>query len=739
MSSREQTKPPHKFSGWFAFAIYLALSMLFFGRGLIGHFSDRLIGAGSDPALFVFFLTWIPYAIVHHMNPFITHSIWTPHGFNLAWSTFVPLASLAMAPITLWTGPVPAYNLAMLLCPPLSALTAFLLCRKICGRFWPALAGGYVYGFSAYMLCHLLGHLTLVMAFFPPLAIYLVVCRLDGQIGALRCALLLALVLIGQIGSSIEMLAMMTVFGSIALTLDWSFGNHTARGLISSLAAPIASAYAIAAIAASPYLYYFFGGGTGPPEMATDLARVGAVAPANLAIPSPVNALGIFGWTRALSAGQNVYETSAYIGLPMILLLWSVVRSHSHIRAMKLAIWMFAIVSVASFGTHLAVLGTYAILMPWKLFTYLPLLDKAEPGRFTIFGFLCLAIILSLWLSRTSIAASTRRLVAAVTLIFMLPNPAASYWAMPTDVPAFFASGAYRHYLAPGDNVLILPYGPFGNVELWQAQCWMYFRTAGGYVGLSPAVPAQYQAWPIVDGFYNLAEIPDLTVQVDAFLVQMHVKAVIVADGGAHLWSVLFGQGPLAFRQRAFNADELAVIHAMFSPLDPSPIKQGGVTLYRVPLESLARYAHVDPRELERRAAEAKLRALIRAADRYMRQNKNPRDLNPTTAARLGLLPKLWLSGPNTESELSRHMVQNGLALGSVRGTIVVGLHGSLPVLTELAQVYGKQAANFKIFPPMLAFSPAEQTQHLLLFAFNRDQLSRAASGLAKISLQNLN
>jgi len=30
--------------GWLAFTIYLALSFLFFGRGLIGHHNDRYVG-----------------------------------------------------------------------------------------------------------------------------------------------------------------------------------------------------------------------------------------------------------------------------------------------------------------------------------------------------------------------------------------------------------------------------------------------------------------------------------------------------------------------------------------------------------------------------------------------------------------------------------------------------------------------------------------------------------------------
>ena len=55
------------------------------------------------------------------------------------------------------------------------------------------------------------------------------------------------------------------------------------------------------------------------------------------------------------------------------------------------------------------------------------------------------------------------------------------------------------------------------------------------------------------DALYNLAEIPQLQAQVNAFLVQKQVTAVIVADGGSHLWEPVFGAGPLSFRQLAVH------------------------------------------------------------------------------------------------------------------------------------------------------------------------------------------
>ena len=78
----------------YAFALYLAFSIMFFGRALFGHLSDFYLSIGVDPALMMWSLVWWPHAIVHGLNPLLTHAIWAPSGFNLAWSTSIALASL---------------------------------------------------------------------------------------------------------------------------------------------------------------------------------------------------------------------------------------------------------------------------------------------------------------------------------------------------------------------------------------------------------------------------------------------------------------------------------------------------------------------------------------------------------------------------------------------------------------------------------------------------------------------
>ena len=107
-----------------ALSLYSTLSLLFFGRGLLGHFSERYMGFGPDPSVGINMLAWWPYALSHRLNPLIATTLWAPYGFNLTWSTCVPLVALVVSPITVFFGPVPAYNTIMLVCPALAAWTA---------------------------------------------------------------------------------------------------------------------------------------------------------------------------------------------------------------------------------------------------------------------------------------------------------------------------------------------------------------------------------------------------------------------------------------------------------------------------------------------------------------------------------------------------------------------------------------------------------------------------------------
>ena len=102
---------------------------------------------------------------------------------NLAWATSVPGLALAFSPLTVLFGPIVSFNVAELLMPALAAWTAYLLCRYLFRSFWASLVGGYLFGFSSYVLGQLNeGHMHLTAVFLLPLVALVVVRRLRGEL-----------------------------------------------------------------------------------------------------------------------------------------------------------------------------------------------------------------------------------------------------------------------------------------------------------------------------------------------------------------------------------------------------------------------------------------------------------------------------------------------------------------------------------------------------------------------------
>src|SRR5205814_781487 len=143
-----------------------------------------------------------------------TTAAWAPGGINLAWVTSVPLPAVALSPVTAVSGPFFSFNLVELAAPALAAWTAYLLCRHLVGAFLPALAGGFFFGFSPYLIDEFgMGHPNLSLVFLVPLAAYLVVRLLDGSLPARWVIPLLGVVLGVQLYISTETFATLTFMG----------------------------------------------------------------------------------------------------------------------------------------------------------------------------------------------------------------------------------------------------------------------------------------------------------------------------------------------------------------------------------------------------------------------------------------------------------------------------------------------------------------------------------------------
>lgn len=700
--------------------IYLFLSCLFFGRGLIGHLGERYIGVGSDPGAFIFFLEWWKYVFSHHVNPFLTYLQWAPSGANMAWATCIPLFGIAAIPLTATLGPIVTFNLLVLLFPAIAAWSAFLLCRYLSSSWWAALLGGYVFGFSPSMLGQLLAHLTVLMIFPAPLMVLATLRRLRDERSARTFSATLAVLLVVQFLSWPEAVAVESLFGGVAIALAWWTAPQW-RERLQGLLFPVICAYFASALVLSPYLYYFFA--IEQIAFPGGLRGLFSVQLADLLVPTTTALLGTIPLFRAMSRGSNIFETGSYIALPMLIIVVDFARRNWRDWRTRFLVTILLILTAASLGSELKVGAFRSIPLPWAIAEQLPLIDKALPTRFPLYGFLILGIILSLWLSDGSLQKNRCAVGAGALLLFTLPNLSSTYWTTPINTPAFFSARLYPRYLSPGDTVLTIPYGITGNSNIWQATSGMYFRMAGGWIGQPPVPSAYLPYFPIVYDFLNRVEAPYAAEMLKAFLVQKHVNAIVVADQGPQIWEDRPGPGPRFPQASEFNPDERAAIHSLFATLGVAPAEVGGVSFYKVPLDQLDAYKNVNPRDIERRIVSFQLDTLITAAAKYLFDGHPLSDLSPGAAQRLGLLPARWASSVNLRSPM-----QNGLALSSLKnGDVLIGVMGARETIESLANDYRSQAKNIEVSSLMQLGTSAESTRWILLLEFDRKQLARAA------------
>src|SRR5207247_2135314 len=133
---------------------------------------------------------------------------------------------------------------------------AFVLCRRVTGAFWPALAGGWIFGFSTYQLGHLGLHVNLELAFLIPLAVYLVLRRVDGDLSPARFVTSLTVVLVFQFLTSTELFATLALFGAVTFGLAMALIPAARRRHLLDAAKLTGLSLVLAAIVVSPYLWY---------------------------------------------------------------------------------------------------------------------------------------------------------------------------------------------------------------------------------------------------------------------------------------------------------------------------------------------------------------------------------------------------------------------------------------------------------------------------------------------------
>ena len=185
--------------------IFCAISFLYFGLRPLLQSGRQYVGHLADPQLFIWSFAWFAHATVHGQNPLVSRAIWAPVGVNLTWATSLPGLAALFMPLTLLFGAVASYNAAAVLLPAAAAWTAFLLFRHLTRSFWPALAGGYLFGFSSYMFGQQEGHVQMTAVFLVPLVALVVLRYVEGELTSRRLVVRLGPLLALQLLFSTEL------------------------------------------------------------------------------------------------------------------------------------------------------------------------------------------------------------------------------------------------------------------------------------------------------------------------------------------------------------------------------------------------------------------------------------------------------------------------------------------------------------------------------------------------------
>ena len=677
------------------------LAVAILGRGLLGAFGSYHLGRGVDSSFLMWALVWWPHAIRHALNPFLCKIVWVPDGFNLAWSGGVPLAAIVAAPLTSSLGPIASYNLLTIFAVIVAAWACFFLCYEIGESFWPALLGGYLFGFSPYMLGQAIGgHLNLMFVFPAPLLVLVSMRALATEKPTYLSVLFVALLFVAQFLLSIELAATVVLFGSVALLLGWFAGGLEQRRKLLSWTIPLAQAAVLSAVILAPYLYYLFL--PGAPSSAINSPGGYSADLANLVVPTPTSLLGTVRGVEAVTNlfPGNIGERGAYLGIPLLALIVHFGWTRWNDRVTRILIFFLVIVLLFALGPRLRVVGLTGFGMPWKLAMHLPMIKHALPGRFMSYAFLAAAVIATLWFSASTVSRASQAIVGTLVIVALIPNPNPRFWAAPTPLPEFFSHGTYRDYLHADETVVTLPFGISGGSMLWQAAADMIFAMAGGYTGITPR---EYESWPAVRMMMTHTYTAEASQQLIAMMVAHRADRLIVDDADRPFWE------------------------SALASIETAPRHVDGVWLYQLDAAMRDRYRNVTALEMESRDVDARFSTELRAAQQYLAAGHDRARLTPLRAQQLGLLPAHWVNDPDVRTV-------NGLYLGPwSHDRIAVGVVGSYDALRPLIEKYRVSSKEiFFPFPRKLE-EPlvGDNFMRLLVMVFDLDTVSKLPSAKA--------
>ncbi len=505
-SHRHRSRRRRRSLGTFALVLlaYVAISIVLWWQVWSTHPTNSTICGCGDTSLFLWYLEWPAYALVHGHSPLFSTALFHPTGTNLLSNTSVLALGVPLIPVTLLWGPVATFNVASTLVPALTALAMFWLLRRWVRWTPAAFVGGLLFALSPFAFVALAGgHLMLsALALLPLMAGCLDELLLSQRRSPYRVGAVLGLLVVVQFFLGTEMLLIVVASALLGIALLAVYGLAVDRAQVARRAPDALRGLAVAAVVSFVALAYPLWFVLRGPAHLSGLIWPTLPPGAGGAVLSNIWDLH---YQTALATGMHTW--GGYLGAPLPdpeylgIGLLVVLAAGLVVWRRDRRLWFFGALGL---GVAVISLGDR---VPWAALVHVPIVQNLIPGRFAAVTAFCAAALLAIVIDRTrhasvtvardlltrwrghvagfvtsAVGALVALAVAALALVPVMSSLATNVplTTVPVVLPEWFAQ--VGPHLPAGEVVLAYP-APFSLVESaesWQAVDELQFAMAGG-------------------------------------------------------------------------------------------------------------------------------------------------------------------------------------------------------------------------------------------------------------------
>lgn len=514
-----------------AAAIYLACSLGIWAHvWLTGDPSTAVTCSCGDPVEQLWWFEWLPQAILHGHNPFVSNALFARlGGINAMANTSWMLPAAVLSPITIAFGPIASSNVANLVAPMLSGVAAFALAARFVERFTARLVAGALFAFSPFVLGNVdLGHVNLTLLAYMPLALLIGHRLYVGEISARRAGGTLGVLSVLQFFQGVEVLVLTAIVAASVVVVLAAQARLVARAAELARACGIAAAIAAACLAYPAWQFF-----AGPRRVAAPYWPLTSPSTFAFLFPradahSPFAGLRTVGYEGARGPGTG------FIGIGVIVIV---------------VVGYLLVADRRRYGLFAAVAAWCLVLeaMPNAVWAHLPVLEGIVRVRFAtgvaLMAGLMLAMGIEGWcaptrpisehLARRAGAWGSR--AAAAVCVAIAIAPIVQSYSLPFTVGTAHVPSWFEHARVPeGTAVLAFPFawGVGDEAMAWQAETHISFALVGGF-GFVPGGNG------VNDEFVSHLPIAELLIKLSAGTAPMTDAELSTLDATLHRWAPL--------------------------------------------------------------------------------------------------------------------------------------------------------------------------------------------------------